>query len=488
MKKFINEISKNINLEVNLPVYADYLMELYNRRAIVEFAMDYYTYQGMIADSVVKDEYLHDFTKEFNDIIREYVVDICVNEKREEAIKKIDTLRNSVYNVVEVLAAYADIFARYEYVVNRCEYLFKEADVPWKYTDEDFTRQIMQYIFSDEDNSVINTKICEIISELPLRLTKNKFFELLSEGMSVYSKTDRETIDDFIYSIRSSSMLALPDRMEYYRDLAEIYNEVRSVDYASISEATFNEIYKKLEFAADFIEKETNIFMMLQGLINKAYVLIIAAPYVDNSAKETDNARDIVENINRNFDNEDYITLEEDITDKFIFMEGTPEELQNIIQSVEYVLDSIRNDHISTVKSIMADKLYQGLFVCEKLLADSLFIDLSPEYCLFDENSYVNEKTDASMDENEMEFNIEKYLNTKRDELISELINFFKTNQKLVNRSVMSLIISRLPVFFNNITEVQDYIYRSLSNCTNKAEKLASIEIIRSFMEDSIMN
>ena len=42
----------------------------------------------------------------------------------------------------------------------------------------------------------------------------------------------------------------------------------------------------------------------------------------------------------------------------------------------------------------------------------------------------------------------------------------------------MSLVISCLPIFFNNISEVQDYIYNSLNKCTDKVEKKACIELI----------
>ena len=103
MKSFINEISKNKNLEVNLPMYANYMTDLYNQRAYVEFAMDYYTFQGMIADHVTKDEYLTEFTKEFNEVVKQYVLSLTVDESREEGIAKIDSLRNKVYNIVEVL-------------------------------------------------------------------------------------------------------------------------------------------------------------------------------------------------------------------------------------------------------------------------------------------------------------------------------------------------------------------------------------------------
>lgn len=481
MKKFVTELGKNINLEMNLPLYANYLMDLYNKRAAVEFAMDYYTYQGMINDYAVKDAYLDKFTKEFNHIVEKYVNTICVDEMREEGIRKIDLIRNNVYNVVEVLAAYADIFSRYEYVINRCEYVYKETDILAHHNDEEFTRQVMQYIFSDEDNAVINSKICEVIAELPLRLTKNKFFELLSDGMSVYSKTDKKTIDDFVYVLRSSSMLWLPDRLDEYEELYQIYNEIKDIDYTSMEEDMFYEVEAKLKYAAEFIEHETNLFMILQGLINKAYALIIAAPYVDNKVSEVENARYIIENINKSFYNSEYLTLEDDITDRFVFLEGVPETLQNVIQSVEYVLDNVKNNHLGIVKSIMADTIYQGLFLCEKLLADSLFVDLSES----DEDGAVKDKTgeEKNVKDTDKQGN-EEYLEQEKERMIADLMEFFKSHKKPVNRSVMALILSRLPVFFNNITEVQDYVYNALSNCTNKAEKAASVEIIKSLMEN----
>lgn len=474
MKSFINEISKNKNLEVNLPMYANYMTDLYNQRAYVEFAMDYYTFQGMIADHVTKDEYLTEFTKEFNEVVKQYVLSLTVDESREEGIAKIDSLRNKVYNIVEVLTCYADIFSRYEYMVNRCQYLFDEMPVNAKYTDQDYTRQIMQYIFSDEDNAVVNMKICEIISELPFRMTKNKFFELLKAGMSVYKDSDKETIDDFLYNIETSALLKFPEDMEHYKDLYEIYTEIKAVDYANIDEETYRSTLDKLTYAADFIEKATNIFMILQGLINKAYAVILLAPYADSAVSEVENARRIVANINENFYDEDFVTLEESITDSFVFMEGIPEKLQNIIQSAEYVLDDVRNNHLKVVKNIMSDKIYLALFVTEQLLNDSLFINLDKQYQVFE--SQAEEET--------AEINVSDYLDKQYEKLEEELRVFFVEHNKQMNKAIMSLVLSKLPVFFNNVSEVQEYVYNALVNCTNKAEKAAAIEIINGLMEN----
>lgn len=48
----------------------------------------------------------------------------------------------------------------------------------------------------------------------------------------------------------------------------------------------------------------------------------------------------------------------------------------------------------------------------------------------------------------------------------------------------MSAVISQLPVFFNNLSELQDYIFQALQNCSDKAEKLACIEVLHQIMEE----
>ena len=78
----------------------------------------------------------------------------------------------------------------------------------------------------------------------------------------------------------------------------------------------------------------------------------------------------------------------------------------------------------------------------------------------------------------------EKILQDEKEKLISEYTEIFKENERIVNRAIMSMTLAELPVFFNNISEVQDYIYNSLEICNDKAEKLACIEIINGIMED----
>lgn len=473
MKSVIKEISRGKNLEKNLPQYANYLADLYNKTATVLLTMDYYTYYEMLEDMGNGRDTLKSYVNILNEIIRNNFIEKKKDIKREEVIFKINRLRDDVYKRVDILAAYADIFSRYEYVSNRCEYLFKNTDLDSKYSDEDFTKQIMQYIFSEEDNSLINSKICDIIAEVPLRLTKSKFFQLLDEGMSVYNQTDKQTVDDFVYLLKSSSMILIPDNIEEFQDLYEIYLFAKELNYDTITEKQFQELEQKLRYAATFIEEETNLYTMLQGLINRSYVMLLSFPYINADTVELSGCHRIIKAINEQFQSGDYITLSDEITELFSDIEGMPEELHAKLSSSEYILDSVKEQYIDTVRNIKSDQVYQDLFLSQYLLSDSLFIDLTQVQNLFDDTSDVLE-----------EFDIKLYVIQKRDELISELMNLFKNNQRIVNRSVMALILSRLPVFFNNVTEIQDYVYNAFSNCTNKAEKVAVIEIIKCIINE----
>lgn len=474
MKKVIKEINNNMNLEMNLPVYGNYMMNLYHKCALVEMTMDYYTFYEMLCDGENINEKLQVYTDELNDIIKENVLETKVDSNREKGIARIDILRNQVYRSVNILTSYADIFSRYEYVSNRCEYLFKDSEKYGKISDEDLTREIMQYIFSDEDNAMINSKISEVVAELPVRLTKNKFFQYLSDGFSVYTQTDKETIDDFVYMIRTAALLKLPDGLEEYEELFEIYKDVSNISFTELTEEQFQNLEAKLQYAANFINEETNLLMILQGLINKVYVLMITTPYADCDDKEQVACMNIIQAVHDNFGDADYISLPDDITDIFVFLEGVPEHIREKMQSVEYVLDTIKNNYLSIVKDIMADNIYQGLFIAQNLLVDSLFVDLSDIQNIFeDENDLVEE------------FDVAQYVVKQRDAMIADLTEFFNNHQKLINKSVMAVILSSLPVFFNNITEVQDYVYNSLSNCTNHAEKYASVEILKCIINEN---
>ena len=210
MKKIVGDLLKNRNVEHGLKEYYGNYMEINNKYAAIRLAMNYYTYFVMLSDEsgMVMPGYDH-----IVDGINEVIEKLPSNSFDESDITKLEKIREEIIQKVKDITCYVDRYNIYEHALNRVEYRFKEEDYPEDYSDESYTRKIMQFIFEDEDSATINSKIKMIIGQLPVRLTKSKFFEMLSNGLSIYNQGTKEGLYDFLYMIRTAAMLDKTETM-----------------------------------------------------------------------------------------------------------------------------------------------------------------------------------------------------------------------------------------------------------------------------------
>ena len=55
-----------------------------------------------------------------------------------------------------------------------------------------------------------------------------------------------------------------------------------------------------------------------------------------------------------------------------------------------------------------------------------------------------------------------------------------ENGSRIRNRAVMAAVLRELPVYFNNHTEVMNYVRNSLDGCRDEQEKRISLELLRS--------
>lgn len=455
MKEIVRNISNKKNLKKNLPLYADKMAEAYNRYSLIELSMNYYIYFEMLRDiAKEKKADIKHITNEVNKVIKSSIID--GQDDREESVKVIDNIRNDIIRQTEILTAYTDIFSIYEYVLNRVEYNFTDTDVLCNYSDEQFCREIMQYIFDTDDHFVISSKIQEIIQQLPIRLTKAKFYSMLEEALSVYKDSSTGGLDDFIYMIRSSAMLDIPEGFEdSFRDLREVYSDLQNIDFKEIDSQGYTNAVNKLNFVTDYLQRLMDEYIMLEELVNDIYIFILTAPLCGVNSDERNTCREIISSVNKDFEcDSDEAT---DIDDLFISLEGRQEDLYEIITGRNITKDIIEN-YGELLDDLELNDIYGALDTIEKLSSDSLFIELNTEY-----DVHTADKD---------------YIDQCFLKLKEEFGYLFEKNGKYINRAVIAVVISKFPVFFNNVTELQDYVYNALSNCRNNAEKKACVEII----------
>ena len=341
------------------------------------------------------------------------------------------------------------------------EYRFREEDYPSGYSDENFTRTIMQFILEDEDNMMINSKIKDVIGQLPVRLTKNKFFEMLSNGLSIYNGGTKEALDDFLYMIKTCSMLDKTDTMATnYPHLYEEFDNLKNVKFKEMDSKGYDEFKDRLSDITMYIDDEMDNLMRVQEILNDLLLILYT-----NDEKEEDNVvkgcDEIIKNTNLLFLNKFSSKSLEEIEDMFVMLEGEQEKIYPHLSAYD-ITDQIKESYADKIKQLDLVEEYNIVFKLPKLNSDSMFVKLDK----VENNDVVDEA----------------YLENQKEQLINDYRELFKDTDKMITRAVMAQALSELPIFFNNISELQDYIYNTLSICNDKAEKLACIEIINGIM------
>lgn len=462
MKKIVGDILKNKNINDNLQEYYGKFMEINNKYAMIRLAMNYYTYYTMTAED---DVILQAENMAGMNLINKAIENMMNgNEESLQAdITAIESLREGIIEKVQDLTCYVDRFNIYEYALNRVEYRFKDEDYPAGYSDENLTRQLMQFILEDEDNMAINQKISQVIGQLPIRLTKNKFYEMLSNGFSIYKGGTKESFKDFLYMIRTTSMLETTATMqENYPYLEESLRDFSKVNFKEMSAEQYEDMSNDVVKVSDYITELMDCNMVLQGLVNDLLVILYTKEHkVEDGVVKA--CEEIIKDTNLLFMGKFSPKSMEEIEDMFIVLEGTQEELYPQISTYD-VTAQIAESYTENIEELGLAKEYEVVFKLPKLNSDSIFVEMNKA----EDNSEADEA----------------FIESEKEKLFEEYSQLFAGTDRMVKRAVMSAAIAELPVFFNNISELQDFIYNTLSTCTDKAEKLACIEILNGIMEE----
>lgn len=451
------EILKGRNLKENLNKYATGIASLYNGLAYIKLSMNYYTVYDMLKEKEFSDEEYLKLFDEFNSIIDE-----ILNGKWN--IDKIDAIRDKIISIMEVVTDYVDCLRIYEYVLNRIEHRFSEQDLDEEYYGTYLTNDIMHYILQDNDNVVVNSKISEVVGQLPMRLSKNKFYEYIKDAFSLYHGAQKGTIDDFVYALKTSAMLRKTDGFkEMFPEMYDIINTLSNADYANADEQEYNRLQGALQIATEKMTACADMFVLLAQMVNDAYTIILTADFTLDNVSEVDNALSIISQVRKAID-KNYADTDEDVLQKFVKFEGKQERILMIISKCDYAIDEALNNYNDELKTYDLYDRYQKLSKVVKLQSGSDFVTLEKD------------KSDIDIPD-------DTYADNAAEELIKLLDESFKNHSQIVKRAVMSSVMSQLPVFFNNTKEIQDYINISLEQCADKAERMAVIEVMKMIMQ-----
>ncbi len=454
----VNELLKSKKPEENLRTYTDGLGSLYKKMSYLRLSMNYFTLAQMYGEfTKAKKTEVEDAVKAVQKLVG-LVLEWNMSEHMdEEAAAIAEAARNSIIAKMEDLTAYIDGLRVYEYMLNRVEFRFKKSDFNNDYYGEKFEKDIIHYITSDKDNSAINMKLGQVIEQLPMRLSKNKFFDILKDSLSLYKGSEKLSVQDFVYMIRTSGTLE-SGCMTPLASLEKYYVNLKDADYENMDEKTFDFLRGELDAASELATEYSDTYVAFAEVINDIYSIILtgdATVLYDITEKNK-----LFGIIKKTWD---YFEGEADLEDEdaFVFadFEGVQERLSSLIFNPETALEEIEDTNHYIIDKIGMKDVFTRLFKVKLLQSVSTFARLSDEEALHEEAD-------------------EEYINDITARLIEEFSALFDKHDKKYRRAVMAVVLSGLPAFFNNLEEFKAYMHVALGQCSDDAEKAACMSLI----------
>lgn len=468
-KKLITDINRKKDLDVNLAKFADTVLKADFEYACQKFSLNYVVIRELMADKDIADDpYLYEALTGINKLVGKYLSEDKYEIEGNDMLL-ISDIRNKIISKMKVLTTYTDAFELYEYILNRKEFCFQEniddetIDIFDEYDEQSFADEIFEFIFSDDDKVTINTKIQQIVGQLPLRMTKNKFYDIIGQTLSIYDGCDISSVDDFVRTVEETALISLPENFETeYSGLKEALDILKEGDYTHMDYDSYRKLQSVLDKSAGFINNVVSDYMLVIELVNDLYTMLLSIRVENEVSDKCKAALSIIKNIHSSMDDEEFPL---DAYDRLVANEGSQEEAGEhrlVFESAIYDIISANQDEI--VKNGL-EKSYNDIETIEKLLSGSMFVDI--------DNVSVNMEAPADAE----------YIIRVKDDLNDKFAKLFENNPQVLNRAIMAKILSNIPVFFNSRQEIKEYIENSLAHCSNKGEVMACYMVISDMME-----
>lgn len=372
----------------------------------------------------------------------------------EQAIKELSALRDKVILRMEMLTAYTDLFILYEYSMNRLEAVFEEGAETVMDNDA-VAREILQWIFSENEPSATNSRIKMMLSCLPVRMTKAKFLELVENAFSVYENTDDQAVDTFDYMLRSAAGLYAPKGMaKTYAKLDKVKKLFEEKSLSDLTKEEYEERKKTLADGTEYILNATECLSAIQAAANALMTVLLTRQYFTLSAeRESRRPLEILSSI-----------LEGAEVRAEVLFDGIELEMEQLSQEVtvlEPLLNLVKESMEKQIEELMLNTVYQRVLVAQRLNSGSAYASLEEE------------KTEHEAG----------YLKKVKESFLADVRETLEKGSRVRNRAVMAEVLKELPVYFNNHTEVMNYVRNSLDSCRDEREKQICVELLRSYYE-----
>ena len=448
------EIRKGKDMEQNLPLYLGKMASMYFSFASYNLSMHYPMLAELCADGTfaLKAD-AKSCLKTYKTLLESLLLEEFESKKWEKDVAVLTKLRDTVICRMDALTAYTDLFSIYQFVLKRIEpeMLGKVEAID----EEQEISTILAMLFQDNDYTMIKERLRAIVSELPVRMTKGKFFEHIENAFSLYKDADVESIDLFLYMLRSAAGLYRPQEMNKLVVLKNYMEKLENTNFAELTQKDYKALLAGMEKVTKEIAAASDYYCQLQDCINDLLVCAMLRPYVAGETKqELENCREVI----RYSLQEDF---SEDAAEKmdvlFAGFEGKMEELVVALDREAEIMDSLKEQQ-PMLQATMVDKQYEAMLVAQRLQTVSRFAELTVA---------KNQVEDTAA-----------YLKAEKMNFMESLEEAFTKAPRMLNRARMAMVLKELPLFRTQ-QEILEYIRASISSCKDESERMVSVREIK---------
>lgn len=445
-------MAKQKDMKILLPK----MMDTYHKYAGLQFPIyDYNLYEQCREGS--------DMDKELTVRLRAVIAEYFAGKESAGLLAELKELRNLVIEKMEAVSAYTDSFTIYEYILNRMELKFAGEDKP--IDDEAETKELLQRVFVGQDQSALNVKVQILLSQLPVRMTRAKFLDMIEDSLKLYENSEQESVEKFLYMLRSAAGIYQPKRKPEFEALAEAEKEFAVASYKTMEETEYMELVDRMQDVVAELNELSDYYTALQEVINQFYVLLLTA---DTAGEEAKKAAGKLMGISRYIAEQgkadDADELPDELMELFAYAEGRLERLAEEVAKGKSLQSDLLDYSAEALKKEGLEEQCRMLELCAALNSGSLFVSL-------DEEDNI-EPADSA------------FINQATKLLQGELEQLLERREMPVKRAVMAAVLKELPVFFRSQKEVMEYVQYSLENCREYSEKRISLDLLYEALDE----
>lgn len=468
LRECVKKLHSNKEVGDLLPEYLKQSMILHDGYTRIKLMMEYYMFYEVVTEDI--NPYIamaKEMITSLNETVGQAMSDTLDDTQRKQLVDHILAMRTEVIDRMQVLTGYVDCFVVYEYILNRIQYRFDEKEVLPE--DTAFAQEVMNFVFGSNDNVTINDNLRVVLGQLPMRMTRSHYFDLIKNCISVYKGSEIESLEGFLYMFRTSAMLYKhPAQEQYFTEFAGVLQELMEADYEHMDRTLYELYAEKVRVSASKLNDLSDLYMQIGQIINGVYTLVVTEPYCVDEEKMTV-VDDVIRGINALFlekeidlwQREDLLTEEDRLNwlaEKLPAVEGQQEKLYQSVNVAEAALDELLEGRAEEIEAAGLSDAFIKLHHLSQLNSSSVFAPLESQ-----ESAGI---VTAEIAEQETE------------KLLSELKELFQGRSRMFRRAIMAATVEKLPTFFKSAQEIADYMMNALNQCDDEAEKYASKQLI----------